>query len=73
MTKGEIEFLLEVYPVYMDRTPEGMALTVQYEAERILKGNKEINKRGCSCEYDGMKQQVKELYTKWLLENEKKI
>jgi len=72
MTEGEIEFLLEVYPVYMDRTPEGMALTVQYEAERLLKGNKEINKRECSCEYDGMKQQVKVLYKKWLFENEKK-
>jgi len=61
-----IKWLEEEFPKYKGRSLKGDVLMAYYEAERILKGNQTIKKRGCTCEYGGMKNEVERLYNIYL-------
>lgn len=66
MKDSEKKYLLEVFPNHRGRTIRGETLAVYYETERILKNKEVIQKRGCSCEYRSMAEQIHNLYDKWL-------
>lgn len=42
-----------------------------YRAEMLLNGWSEIKKRGCSCQYRGLKNSVLQKYDKWLQDENK--
>lgn len=59
-------YLLEVFPKHRGLTIRGETLAVYYETERILKNKEVIQKRGCSCEFRSMAENVHNLYDNWL-------
>lgn len=62
------EWLKNVFPTVIGRTLRGEVLSMYYKAEMLLNGADKINKRGCSCQYRGLKQSVENSYNKWLHE-----
>lgn len=64
-------YLKEVFPQHRGRTIRGETLAVYYETERILQGKQQIQKRGCSCEFRSMAENVHMLYDKWLSDEQK--
>lgn len=66
MTEADKKWLLEEFPKYMGKQLRGEVLDAYYTAEKLLKGNPTIHKRGCTCEYGGMANEVSMLYHKFI-------
>ena len=66
MSEEDKKWLLEEFPKYKGKALKDEVLNAYYIAERILKGNPTIHKRGCTCEYGGMANEVNTLYNKFI-------
>lgn len=66
MTEADKKWLLEEFPKYKGRALKDEVLNAYYIAERLLKNNPTIHKRGCTCEYPGMANEVSILYDKFI-------
>ena len=63
MTEKEAIYLVEQFENRAKgRILKGEVTNIYYEAERILKGRAEIQKRGCTCEYKNMARIVSSLF-----------
>jgi len=62
MTKQEAVWLVEEFLPYWDRGLRGNTIGIWYEAERILLGAEQINKRECTCHWKGLAMEVKARY-----------
>ena len=68
MNKEQIKWLQNIFPQYRDRVMRADTLQAYYEAERILLGLEQINKRGCSCNYKRMQAEINKLYDTWQMQ-----
>lgn len=69
MTQGEKIWLKSTFVLdYYMKSPvlQGNLLAAYYEAERILEGRKEINRRGCKCNHRHLMTNVHKLLSKFL-------
>jgi hypothetical protein len=65
MNEKDITWLTGIFPVYRDKVMKGSTLQAYYEAERLLLNLETIKKRGCSCDYKQMQQDINKLYDEW--------
>lgn len=63
---GDIKWLEEEFPKYKGKPLDGVVLNAYYLAEKLLKGNPTIHKRGCTCQYGSLANEVNTLYRKFL-------
>ena len=58
-SEKDLDFLVNTFATKIyERSLRGMVLEGYYEAERILTGKQEVNRRDCTCQYRNMSSYV---------------
>lgn len=66
MEEADKKWLIEEFPKYRGRALKDEVLNAYYIAEKLLKGNPTLHRRGCTCEYSGMANEVHTLHNNFI-------